>query len=146
MTELRALLTALAGALALAAPALPGLGAVVARIVGAALGAAAIAIDSGATVDEVLARIHRVGRIDTRPEDAALDARIAALPSRHGAETFVAGSLAPGVARGDGELEPGPAPLISPGFAPGNVTLQPVADGPLAAPVGAWTEPEGVEG
>lgn len=82
MTELRAILTALSGAIVLAAPALPGVGAIVARILAASLGAAAAALDSGLSVDDVIARIHRVGRLDTHTEDAAADARIAALAHR----------------------------------------------------------------
>lgn len=83
MKDLKSILSALAGAATLAAPALPALGASVARILAAALGAAAALIDQGAASDaEIIASIRRVGRIDTSVEDAALDALIAALPSR----------------------------------------------------------------
>lgn len=81
MNELRKILQHLAGAATLAAPALPQLGQAIARILAAALGASAALIDAGAkSVEEVVASIRRVGRIDTSSEDAELDARIAALP------------------------------------------------------------------
>lgn len=77
----RGLLTALAGAATLAAPALPGAGAAIARVIAAGLGAAAAMIDQGATLEEATHRIHRVRRIDTTATDAAARAKADALPS-----------------------------------------------------------------
>lgn len=86
MKELETTLKQLAAAAAIAAPALPGVGAPIGRIIAAALSAAAALVAAGVTsTDELVARIQRVGRIDTREEDAELDAKIAALPSRESA-------------------------------------------------------------
>lgn len=86
MNELKQTLEQLAAAAAIASPALPGIGSTIGRIIAAALSAAAALVAAGVTsTDELVARIHRVGRIDTRDEDAQLDAQIAALPSREDA-------------------------------------------------------------
>lgn len=81
----RGIITALSGALTLAAPALPEPGPAIARIVAAGLGAAAAMIDDGASLEEAAHRIRRVRRIDTTAEDAEARARADALPSK-GAE------------------------------------------------------------
>ena len=76
----RELLSALSGAAALAAPALPGPGPGIARIVAAGLGAAAAMLDQGASLEEATQRIHRVRRIDSSAVDDAR-ARADALPT-----------------------------------------------------------------
>lgn len=76
-----ALRSAASGAAAIGA-ALPEPWGVVVRIVAAATGAAAVALDSGKSEAEVVASIHRIRAIDTSAEDAEIDARVAAKPSR----------------------------------------------------------------
>lgn len=77
----RDIITALSGALTLAAPALPAPGPGIARLVAAGLGAAAAMIDQGASLDEAVHRIQRVRRIDTTEVDADARRRADALPS-----------------------------------------------------------------
>ena len=75
-------LRTVAGVAQAAAPVLPEPFGVAARILGAAAGAASVAIDAGKSEAEVVASIHRIRAIDTSAQDAEVDARVAAKPSR----------------------------------------------------------------
>lgn len=67
--------------LALAAAALPPPFGLVARILSAAAGAASVAVAGGQTEAQVVASIRRVTAIDVAGQDAAIDARLASLPT-----------------------------------------------------------------
>lgn len=54
----------------------------VVRLIGAGATAAAVGLDQGLTDDEVVARIHRVHRLDVAADDAAIDAELARKPPR----------------------------------------------------------------
>lgn len=75
-------LRGVAGVAALVGGALPAPFATAVRIVGAAAGAASVGLDQGLTDDQVIARIHRVSRLDVSADDAAIDAAVAGKPHR----------------------------------------------------------------
>lgn len=85
-----ALRTVASGAAAIG-PTLPEPWGVVVRIVGAAAGAASVALDAGKTEAQVVAEIHRIRAIDTSAEDAEIDALVAAKPSRITADAVAEG-------------------------------------------------------
>lgn len=78
---------------------------VVVRIVGAAAGAASVALDAGKSEAEVVASIHRIRAIDTSAEDAEIDALVAAKPSRAAVAPVDAKALRRLLARDDLEHE-----------------------------------------
>ena len=142
MKELKQTLEQLAAAAAIASPALPGVGSVIGRIIAAALTAAAALVAAGVTsTDELVARIHRVGRIDTTSEDAELDARIAELPSSGAEGSIVLEELLARASLTDRERS---------ALRAGARTLRALERGEIErlrpTPIGAWSEPSGSEG
>ena len=79
--ELSRTLALLAGAATSLAVALPAPGDTIARVIATGLGVVGLMLREGATVDEAIAAIRRVRHIDTRADDAAVDAKVAAKPS-----------------------------------------------------------------
>lgn len=79
--ELSRTLALLAGAATSLAVALPAPGDTIARVIATGLGVVGLMLREGATVDEAIAAIRRVRHIDTRADDAAVDATVAAKPS-----------------------------------------------------------------
>lgn len=82
-SDVRHALEVTAGALRLAAPAIPAPFGVVVQVAAVALGSAASLIDQGQTPEQVIAAMHRARVIDTSAADAAVDALVAAKPSAH---------------------------------------------------------------
>ena len=83
-SDVRHALEVTAGALRLAAPAIPAPFGVVVQVAAVALGSAASLIDQGQTPEQVIAAMHHARVIDTSATDAAVDALVAAKPSaRH---------------------------------------------------------------
>lgn len=78
--DIKAVLSAAAGAATLAAPALPEPGGLIARIVATALSTVAVLLDQGQTPEQAIAALHRARRLDTSVEDAAVDALVDAKP------------------------------------------------------------------
>lgn len=79
--ELSRTLALLAGAATSLAVALPAPGDTIARVIATGLGVVGLMLREGATVDEAIAAIRRVKHIDTRADDAAVDAKVDAKPS-----------------------------------------------------------------
>ncbi len=80
--ELSRTLALLAGAATSLSVALPAPGDIIARVIATGLGVVGLLLREGASVDEAIAAIRRVRHIDTRADDAAVDAKIDAKPSR----------------------------------------------------------------
>jgi hypothetical protein len=80
--ELSRTLALLAGAATSLSVALPAPGDAIARVIATGLGVVGLLLREGASVDEAIAAIRRVRHIDTRADDAAVDAKVAAKPSR----------------------------------------------------------------
>lgn len=80
--ELSRTLALLAGAATSLAVALPAPGDTIARVIATGLGVVGLMLREGASADEAIAAIRRVKHIDTRADDAAVDAKNAAKPSR----------------------------------------------------------------
>lgn len=77
-TALQGTLATLSGAATAAGTVLTGPSAIVARVIAAALGVASAMLSQGATPQQAVDAIKRVKHIDTRADDAAVDAKIAA--------------------------------------------------------------------
>jgi len=81
-TALQGTLATLSGAATAAGTVLTGPSAVVARVIAASLGVASAMLSQGATPQQAVDAIKRVRHIDTRADDAAVDAKVDAKPSR----------------------------------------------------------------
>ncbi len=80
--ELSRTLALLAGAATSLSVALPAPGDTIARVIATGLGVVGLLLREGASVDEAIAAIRRVRHIDTRADDAVVDAKIDSKPSR----------------------------------------------------------------
>ena len=122
----RRILSDLAGAATAVATVLPEPGGIVARVIAAALGVASAMLSQGATPQQAVDAIKRVRHIDTRADDAAVDAQNAAKPSRDA-------GIPAKFLRELGTADTVPAPRAE---------LRPVMVAvPVEAPKGAWSEP-----
>lgn len=81
-TALQTTFATLSGAAMAATAVLAGPMAIVARVISTAFGVASALLSQGATPQQVIDAIKRVRHIDTRADDAAVDAKNAAKPSR----------------------------------------------------------------
>ena len=78
----QATLATLSGAATAAGAVLTGVGGIVARVISAALGVASAMLSQGATPQEAIAAIKRVRHLDTSADDAGVDAKVDAKPTR----------------------------------------------------------------